>query len=194
MKKLMIGCGSVFVLFCLWVHGVAAIGGGSETNTTPVAQTGDPVDSTGNISEKKAAAKIGDVVNAGDLSYQVVSVESKKVIKNPMGGEYKPGAGQYLVVEVEVKNNGKEKITMDAALTKLKDQDGAEYEADPTADTWVNGTGGDTLGFFLKPINPHATKTGKIVFDVPEKPVESFTFIGQGGFLSGETAAIKLSK
>lgn len=46
MKKLLIGCGSVFGLFLLVGACVAAIGGGSGTDTTPVAQTGDPVDST----------------------------------------------------------------------------------------------------------------------------------------------------
>jgi hypothetical protein len=45
-----------------------------------------------------------------------------------------------------VKINGKEKIAMDTSLTKLKDQDGAEYEVD----LWVNGIGGNALGFFAQ--------------------------------------------
>lgn len=194
-KGLFIGCGSVIALFLLLGACVAIIGGEDAPNTTPIAEEGkEEGKGDAGAKEEKKAAKIGDSVKAGDLVYKVVSVESKKVIKDPLGGTYKPGAGQYLVLEIEVKNEGKEKITMDTALTKLKDEEGAEYEADPQADTWVNGNGGDSLGFFLEPINPHAKKKAKIVFDVPKKPAESFTFIGQGGFLSGDTAAIKLKK
>jgi hypothetical protein len=188
-KGLLIGCGSFIGLFLLLGACTAVMtGGGGTTNSTPVA--GKPAQT-----EKKAApaAKIGDTVKAGNLEYKVISVESKKVIKDPLGSEYKPGAGQYLVVEVEIKNNGKDKVTVDTALFKLTDKDGAEYSADPQADMWVNG-GGSDIGFFLKPLNPHATKTGKVVFDVPGKSEADFTFIGTGGFLSGDKAAITLKK
>jgi Domain of unknown function (DUF4352) len=188
-KGLLIGCGSAIALFILLAACTAIMtGGGNSPNTTPVA------DKPAQTEKKITAAKIGDTVKAGDLEYTVLSVESKKVIKDPFGGEYKPGAGQYLVLELRIKNNGKEKVTVDTALFKLKDKDGAEYSADPQADTWINGKGGDMLGFFLKPLNPHATKEGKIVFDVPEKPEADFTFIGTGGFLSGDKAAITLKK
>jgi hypothetical protein len=167
---------------------VAAIGGAGSSgpNTTPVA-----LSANGTASEQQKVAKIGDAVNAGDLTYKIISVEFKKSISDGLGQVYKPGAGQYLVLDVQVTNNGKEKITMDSTLTKLKDQQGAEYEADPRADPWVNG---EDAGFFLEPLNPHATKEGKIVFDVPNNPIDSFTFIGQGGFLFDQSAAIKLSK
>lgn len=191
-KGLLIGCGSVLGLFILVSACTAIISGGNSPNTTPVAEK--VTEKVAHSDNKAPAAKIGDTVKAGDLEYTIVDVESKKVIKDPLGGTYKPGAGQYLVLDVQIKNNGKEKITVDTALFKLKDKDGAEYEADPQADTWVNGNGGDALGFFLKPLNPHATKKGKVVFDVPEKPESDFTFIGTGGFLSSEQAAITLKK
>lgn len=172
---------------------MAAIGE-DETQTAATSPGPSAGESNDSAKEESKSAKIGDTVKAGDLTYKVISVETKKEIKDPIGGVYKPGAGQYIVLELEVKNEGKEKITMDTTLTKLVDDEGAEYEADPQADTWVNGNGGQALGFFLEPINPHAKKKAKVVFDTPEKPVKSFTFIGQGGFLSGDEVKIQLEK
>ena len=192
-KGLLIGCGSVVGLFILLGACMAALGGESEPNTTPIAQE-NKADEEKTEENKQKVAKIGDAVKAGDLVFKVLDVETKKVIKDPLGQEYKPGAGQYLILEVEVKNEGKEKITMDASMTKLKDKEGAEYEADVEADVWINEGGSQVGGFFLEPLNPNATKKAKIAFDVPMEPAESFTFIAQGGFLSGESVAIQLKK
>lgn len=192
-KGLLIGCGSVFGLFILLGACMAALGGESEPNTTPIAQE-NKADEEKTEENKQKVAKIGDAVKAGDLVFKVLDVETKKVIKDPLGQEYKPGAGQYLILEVEVKNEGKEKITMDASMTKLKDKEGAEYEADVEADVWINEGGSQVGGFFLEPLNPNATKKAKIAFDVPKKSTESFTFIAQGGFFSGESVSIQLRK
>lgn len=172
---------------------VAAFGEDDVSVDEPVEASDDkPAISSGKEEKKEEIAEIGDEVEAGNLTYKILSVESKKSIKNSLGETYTPGAGQYLVLEVEVKNTGKEKITMDSALTKLIDAEGAEYEADRQVDPWINGQGGQSLGFFLEPINPNAKKSGKIAFDVPEKPKKNFTFVAQGGFLSGDEAKIKL--
>lgn len=172
---------------------VAAFGEDDVSVDEPVGASDDkPAISSGKEEKKEEIAEIGDEVEAGNLTYKILSVESRKSIKNSLGETYTPGAGQYLVLEVEVKNTGKEKITMDSALTKLIDAEGAEYEADRQVDPWINGQGGQSLGFFLEPINPNAKKSGKIAFDVPEKPKKNFTFVAQGGFLSGDEAKIKL--
>jgi hypothetical protein len=184
-------------IYAFFIVMAVAAGVNEAPNTTPVA--GKPVagsesNQASHSAPEKKTAKIGDTVKAGELEYTILGVESKKEIKDPLGSVYKPGAGQYLVVEVQVKNNGKDKYTIDTSLFVLKDKEGAEYSPDPMADTWVNGTGGDALGFFLKPVNPHAVKKGKVVFDVPNVPAESFTFVGKGGFLSNDSAAIQLKK
>src|SRR5947208_773105 len=108
--------GSVFALFLLMGACVAAIGGAGSSgpNTTPVAQSAN-----GTASEQQKVAKIGDAVNAGDLTYKIISVEFKKSISDGLGQVYKPGAGQYLVLDVQVTNNGKEKITMDLPNLKI---------------------------------------------------------------------------
>jgi len=168
---------------------VAAFGEDDASVDEPVEASDDKPAISGGKEKKEEIAEIGDEVEAGNLTYKILSVESKKSIKNSLGETYTPGAGQYLVLDVEVKNTGKEKITMDSALTKLVDAEGAEYEADRQVDPWING---QSLGFFLEPINPNAKKSGKIAFDVPEKPKKNFTFVAQGGFLSGDEAKIKL--
>jgi len=171
---------------------VAAFGEDDASVDEPVEASDDKPAISSGKEKKEEIAEIGDEVEAGNLTYKILSVESKKSIKNPLGETYTPGAGQYLVLDVEVKNTGKENITMDSALTKLIDAEGAEYEADRQVDPWINDGGGQSLGFFLEPINPNAKKSGKIAFDVPEKPKENFTFVARGGFLSGDEAKIKL--
>lgn len=175
MKKLLIGCGGLFAAFLLLgACGMIVMGGLSDDS--------DSTSSGGSSREVKA--KIGETVKAGDLEYTVLKAEAKKSVEKPFGGTQEPGAGQFIVVEIQVKNTGKEKITMDSNLTKLKDKEGAEYDAEPTL----------TDGFFLEPLNPNATKKAELIFDVTDNPVESFVFIGEGGFLSTKKVEIKLSE
>lgn len=177
MKKFMIGCGSIFGAFLLMGACAIAVVGD------------DPDDPAGEVEAEKTdkkenASKIGDTVKAGDLEYTIESAEAKKTVEEPLGGSKEAGAGQFIVIDLQVKNTGKEKVTMDSNLTQLKDPDGAEYEAEPTL----------TEGFFLEQLNPNATKKAQIVFDVTENPVDQFVFIGQGGFLSSKKVEIQLKK
>jgi len=185
-KYLLWGCGGFLIFGFLASCAIFAI----------ATDTDDPASkAASSTASKQKQYKIGDTVKASDLEYKILNVEAKKSIKSRFGGEYKPGAGQYLIIELEIKNTGKEKVTADSNMFKIKDNDGAEYTADSQVDTWINGTGSDSLGFFLKPINPHATKSGKVAFDVPEKKIEEFTFEGQAGMFSlDDPAVIKLVK
>lgn len=190
MKKFFLwGCGG-FLLFVFFASCALAITDKTDksepTNSKTVSSNNDSKEQK----QHKIQHKIGDTVKAGDLVYKIVNVERKKVIRTRFGDEYKPGAGQYLVLELEIKNEGKEKVTVDRNMFVIKDNDGSEYTADPQVDTWINGTGSDSLGFFLKPLNPHATKKGLVAFDVPDKKNEDFTFVGQAGMFSLDKAAV----
>lgn len=181
MKKWLIGCGSVFALFLIFgVACVAFIGSSvdTKTNTDPIA------DSSNADSSKKEVAKIGDTVKAGDLEYTVLSAEARKSVQDPIGGAKEPSAGQFIVLELQVKNTGKEKITMDSNLVQVQDPNGATYQAEPML----------TKGFFLEQLNPNAQKKAEVIFDVTKEPVDSFIFIGQGGFLSTAKAQVELKE
>lgn len=175
MKKFLIGCGSIFGVFLLFSACAMAV-----MDTDPTDS--DPVSKNDSEDKKTKKAKIGDTVKAGDLEYTVQNAEAKQSVEQPFGGAKKASAGQFIVLDLQVKNTGSKKVTMDSNLTQLKDSDGAEYEAEPTL----------TDGFFLEQLNPNATKKAEIVFDVTDNPVESFVFIGQGGFLSGDKTEIEL--
>lgn len=168
--------------------------GGSTNDAQPVS--GTPAIAKTTPSSQPASAKhvpkIGDTVKVGDLEYTILSVTSASEIKEPFGNAHKPGAGQFLILKVQIKNDGKEKITADSSMFKLKDTAGAEYDADSDADIWINDDNG---GFFLEPLNPHAVKTGKIAFDVPPVSADKFTFEGAGGIFSvDDPALIQLKK
>lgn len=128
--------------------------------------------------------KVGDVVFTASGTSTAASV-------GPEGFGQK-AQGTYLIVDVAVKNEGKEAITSDSSFFKLTVGD-IEYEADATADIYINEAGG---GFFLQSINPGLENKGKIVFDVPADVVESKDLVlnVQTGFFGTETGQIKLSK
>lgn len=69
------------------------IGDTDISNDEPVVNEESGNNTEGSEDKSNKQRKSDNTVKAGDLEYKVISVESKDVIKDPMGGEYKPGAG-----------------------------------------------------------------------------------------------------
>ncbi|WP_044736919.1 DUF4352 domain-containing protein [Geobacillus kaustophilus] len=139
--------------------------------------------------EEKKLVGIGQPLKVGDVVFTVHGTSTA----NNVGGEFGQKAqGTYLIVDVAVKNEGKKAITTDSSFFKLKVGD-TEYEADATADPFVNQNGS---GFFLQQVNPGIENKGKIVFDVPADVANSKDLIlnVQTGFFGTEQGQIKLSK
>src|SRR5690606_25839078 len=92
-----------------------------------------PTESTSGGTEEKAAepekvAGIGDELTVGDVTY---TVHGRTEATN-VGGEYGENAkGQYLILDVTVKNNGNEALLVDTSLFKLTSGE-TTYEADAT--------------------------------------------------------------
>lgn len=185
MKKIFIGCGSIFAVFLLLGACVAVIGGGSDdTNNTPSAHSGKE--------DQKSVAKIGDKVEADKLAYQVESVEEKEELRNALGTK-RPGSGKFLIVEVTVWNNDTEGRAVTESMTKLVDKDGNEFESSPDAMMYLEGQA-DQSALFDK-INPKGKKTYKMVYDISGK-ASDYKFVGAGGlgFGSGSKVEILLQK
>jgi Domain of unknown function (DUF4352) len=179
-------------LLVVIIVGAIASGGGEESakpaNTEPKEEVKPDKQEKPKKEEKKLAG-IGEPVKVGDVVFTVHGTSTA----NNVGGEFGQKAqGTYLILDVSVKNEGKKAITTDSSFFKLK-ANGAEYEADATADPFVNQNGG---GFFLQQVNPGIENKGKIAFDVPADVANSKDLIlnVQTGFFGTEQGQIKISK
>ncbi|CDR63851.1 TPA: DUF4352 domain-containing protein [Staphylococcus argenteus] len=150
------GCGGCLVLFILIIIGISACTAGITGNLG------------GNYSkETNKTHKIGETVKNGDLEVTVNSVETMKSV----GPSIAPtnAKGTFVVADVTIKNKGKEALTIDSSMFKLKTGD-KTFEADNTGSMSANQNDNGSIenSFFLQRINPDSTAQGKIVFDVSE--------------------------
>ncbi|WPZ17772.1 DUF4352 domain-containing protein [Geobacillus subterraneus] len=173
------------------IIGAIASGGGEDSepaNTEPKKEAEAKKEEP--KKEEKTVAKIGQPLKVGDVTFTVYGTSTAKSV-GPEGLAHN-AQGTFLIIDVGVKNGAKEALTIDSSFFKLK-AGGAEYEADVTADTFVNEVGGS---FFLKKINPGNEGKGKIVFDVPADVANSKDVIlnVQTGFFGTEQGQIQLTK
>lgn len=154
----------------------------------------DPAKASGQAETKKKVTtiyKTGEAVKVGYLEYKINKVSDKAKVKDSMGTIYKAGDGaRYVLINISVKNNDKDQITMTDDLLKLIEKDGTEYSADTQNGVWANETG---QTFFFELINPKMSKTSNIIFAVPnDVKLGDLILEVQGGMLSGDKAKISL--
>lgn len=113
--------------------------------------------------EAPAAYGLGDAVPTGDWEITVSNVESGV---SQVGDQYlnATAQGQYILVDVEVKNTGSEPTYFFEDDVKLLDDAGNTYATDSEASLYTTESG-DV--FLLEEINPGNTASGVLVFDVP---------------------------
>lgn len=136
---------------------------------------------------------IGVPATIADVSFTVNSVDTTQEISS--GNEFIDPAtteGQFIIVDITVKNDKKEAITINSSYFKLVTSDDVEYE--PTTDGEVSMAMMDEDSFFLEQVNPGLSKTGKVVFEVGLDLDLSQTILkGQTGFWGTETVEISLA-
>ncbi|MED5050676.1 DUF4352 domain-containing protein [Anoxybacillus rupiensis] len=187
----------VWVLVVIIIASIAS--GGGEDNAKPASTEPKKEEGTKKTEVKKeepkkeekkeVTAKIGQPLKVGDVVFTVYGTSTAKSVGPE--GLGKEAQGTYLIVEIGVKNEGKEAVTTDSSFFKLK-ADGKEYETDSTADIYINESGGV---FFLQKINPGLENKGKIVFDVPADVVSKNVILNvQTGFWGTEQGQIQLTK
>ncbi|WP_099363984.1 DUF4352 domain-containing protein [Fredinandcohnia onubensis] len=133
--------------------------------------------------EEVQTVGIGQPLMVGDVVFTVTGTSTATNI----GGEYgKNSSGEFFILDVVVKNEGKEAITTDSSFFKLMSGD-ITYEADSEAGIWAN----EDNNFFLQDVNPGIENKGKVVFDIPAG-TSNLVLQVQTGFWGTETGEITL--
>lgn len=131
---------------------------------------------------------IGDTVRAGEFDYTVNSVSSTKEIGEEPFSETTDG--EFLLVNVTIKNNDSEGRVMDSSMFSLLDSQGNEYDQDGGAAMFL-----DEGSLFLENVNPGMSRTGVIVFEIPEGLSDLSLEVDSGVmFAAGETKVIHLDR
>lgn len=158
-----------WLLVVIVVGGIASAGGGNDQSSTSSDNGSKQSSTTAKADTKKAETKktfgIGQEVKVGKVTYKI----NKKEVADQVGPTALPtkASGKYVVINVTLKNNGNEAVTVDSSFFNLK-RGSKTYEADGAASMSANqGENGDVANsFFLQKVNPDSEITGNVVFDI----------------------------
>lgn len=138
--------------------------------------------------EKETAYHLGDVVPVGDVQYVV----NQKIVTDVLGDEYINTQAQnmFLVVEISIKNNGDKALAITDSYFKLL-SNGKEFNSDSGSAIYL----GDESILFTE-INPDASLTGKVIFDVSQSTIDvaDLQLQVQTGLWGGEKEVINLNQ
>lgn len=137
----------------------AANSAATPASTSPASQTTAPA----TRQAKPTIAKLGQPVRDGKFEFVVSKVTCGR---SRVGDAYlnKTAQGQFCLVNMSVRNIGKEAQIFDGSSQKAFGSGGVEYSNDSVAETYANEND-DT---FLNEINPGNRVTGVLVFDIPK--------------------------
>lgn len=123
--------------------------------------------------------------SASGVDIALTGIDTPKVIGNNPFSQAKP-MGKFIVIEVVVKNNQKDAITVDSNCFKLIDNQKREYSVSVEAMTAIHMEKGNAKGF-LTQLNPGMGTTFKFAFDVPADSHKSgFMLQARGGMSGGK--------
>ncbi|UOQ44722.1 DUF4352 domain-containing protein [Halobacillus salinarum] len=193
-----------WVLAIIVIIAVAGNMGGEDTASTDHNEA-QASEKSSNTSEKKNSsdekkneekiAKLGEKVEVGKMTYTIKDTS----IKDQVGPSALPtqANGKYLVLNVSVKNNGNEAVTVDGSYFKLM-QGEKTFEADTSASMSANQGEDGTIqnSFFMEQLNPGSEMSGKVVFDVAPDIANSKELVvqAQEGIFGSVTKKISLGK
>jgi hypothetical protein len=176
------------------VHGPRAIGNfaGDDPATAPTAPTAEAAgDTAGKPQAKpkptaKQAPGLNTAVRDGKFEFVVTGVDCSK---STLGHDFltKKAQGRFCVVDVSVRNIGKEAQMFAGFSQKAFDAAGAEFTNDGGAEFYAN----DNNETFLNEINPGNQVKGRVVFDVPKGTVLATIELHDSAFSGGVKVALK---
>ncbi|WP_435830900.1 DUF4352 domain-containing protein [Microtetraspora glauca] len=121
-----------------------------------------PSTATGPKTSREArAAGIGDVVEDGKFSFKVTKLDTASKVGDDVLG--KSAQGEFVLVNVTVKNIGDEAQSFAGDAQKLLDASGKEYSADSEAALYL----GESKSLYEQ-VNPGNSVRGVVLFDVPK--------------------------
>lgn len=192
-KGCLTGVGAlVLVIIIIVIIVVATGGGGDESSSDSSNNEGSSEES--NTSEdggsEEETYSTGEEVQVGDVTYVINSMETAGTVGSD--GLETEADGTFILVDVEITNNGSEAITVDESYVKLL-SDGNTYEPSSEASGYANEDG---VGLFLEQINPDSTSSGVIAFDVNEEVAEAEDLQAQvqEGILGNNSAKVNLGE
>lgn len=132
-----------------------------QDTAAPAAGSGQPAEARQAAGTENSPA-IGQPARDGKFEFVVKDLSRAKTV-----GEYLTATaqGEYVIVQLTVKNIGSEPQLLSDGEQYLYDAEGNKYSADSTAGIYLAGDDGDSVWF--KEINPGNTVEGKIAFDLP---------------------------
>ncbi|UWF77543.1 MULTISPECIES: DUF4352 domain-containing protein [Microbacterium] len=129
---------------------------------------------------------IGEKVVMDGFEITVTSIETGVP---SVGGEYasEQAQGAFTLLHIDVTNTGTAAETIISSSFTVRDAEGREFEAHPTASLYLQDT-----GFAFEQINPGNTASGIVVFDLPAGTAPH-TLEFQPGMFGGKSVTIALT-
>lgn len=139
----------------------------SDTDTEPVAndteedESGDPAENAS--SDNTPSVGPQGSVEVDTLRWRLHKATTAETIGDQRYGLGAEANGLFVVVDLTVKNNKSESVTLTPEVVSLVASD-KTYDADSAAETALIGSGAKT--FFLSDLGPDVSSTGRVAFDV----------------------------
>ena len=188
-RKILIAVVAVFALIAIG----NSLGGGGDKAADNTNAAGTNADAAGSDTvvatkaadkPKPAAAKIGTEVRDGKFAFTVTKVQPGLDHVGEGFAEQK-AQGEFVLVDVTVKNIGDEAQLFDDSSQKLVDPQGRQYDADSGAAIML-----DDSNAFLNNINPGNSVAGILVYDVPKGLTLSKIELHDSMFSGGVTVTL----
>jgi len=167
---------------------VGVMFGGGEDTAAPPAAGGSQAPSDkprSDASEAVPTYKVGEKVTHDGYQFTVTSVSCgvRRVGDQYMGEE---AAGQFCLVNLRVKNVGKDPITFSSENQAMVDSKGRNYSPDDDAWQYVDED------VDITEINPGNALKTTVPFDVPKKAKPDYLLLNAGVFGFSEGVRVKL--
>lgn len=139
-----------------------------------VSSDGNNTSSSSSTTSGTPTFKMGETVRTGDMEYTVTNARITNKATHKYRDTAYPESGQFIVVDLTMKNVGQEEVHISNDMIKLVDTAGAEYSMSDRL-----SSSGDKGFFIYEEMNPNATKKAKLTFDVTQNPLEDFSIHAQ---------------
>jgi hypothetical protein len=166
------------VILALVLIGMVSSSGSKNAGTT-TNTSGSPKNEA---KKDQPIVKIGEAVQANDLSFTVTDTTKAK----SLGNSYtkKDAQGTFNIITLNIKNTGKETVTIDSSMMKITDSQGRTFDRSIEGQT-AKGLSQGKVDLFLQQVQPGLAVTGEIVFDLPDDAA-GLTLLVRGSIFGSE--------
>lgn len=161
----------------------------SNGNKNKGTSTATTQGSNNKTTQTESIGKIGEAVNANDLSFTVTDISKAKSLGNSYSK--KEAQGTFNVITLTIKNTGKETVTIDSSMLKVNDSQGRKFDYSIEGQT-AKGLAQGKVDLFLQQVQPGLSVTGDIVFDLPDDATDLKLIVK--GSMFGTEKQISLNK